>query len=50
MLSDVELCASSTQDGLDPVGIAGRIAAKEAVFKLFPRRRATGALAHHRKS
>jgi len=35
MLSDVELHASSTQDGLDPVGLAGRIAAKEAVFKLF---------------
>jgi holo-[acyl-carrier protein] synthase len=35
MLSDAELRASATGDGPDPVGIAGRIAAKEAVFKLF---------------
>ncbi|WP_433260035.1 4'-phosphopantetheinyl transferase superfamily protein [Actinosynnema sp. CS-041913] len=35
MLSESEFRLSSTSDGLDPSGIAGRIAAKEAVFKLF---------------
>ncbi|UMP03354.1 holo-ACP synthase [Amycolatopsis sp. EV170708-02-1] len=35
MLSAAELLSSSTPDGPDLPGIAGRLAAKEAVFKLF---------------
>jgi holo-[acyl-carrier protein] synthase len=35
MLSEVELHELSTKGGIDVVGVAGRIAAKEAVFKLF---------------
>jgi holo-[acyl-carrier protein] synthase len=35
MLTDCELRLSSTSDGVDASGVAGRIAAKEAVFKLF---------------
>ncbi|KAA2264202.1 4'-phosphopantetheinyl transferase superfamily protein [Solihabitans fulvus] len=35
LLSAAELSVSRTPDGLDPSGIAGRLAAKEAVFKLF---------------
>lgn len=35
MLSGAELALSRTDAGLDVPGIAGRLAAKEAVFKLF---------------
>ncbi|MEU5693156.1 4'-phosphopantetheinyl transferase superfamily protein [Actinosynnema sp. NPDC020468] len=35
MLSADELLLSSTSDGVDAAGVAGRLAAKEAVFKLF---------------
>ncbi|NBH03206.1 holo-ACP synthase [Amycolatopsis sp. SID8362] len=35
MLSPAELLNTSTPDGPDMAGIAGRLAAKEAVFKLF---------------